>query len=110
MIAYKVFTEKNNKLYSAVCFEHFNSYSKTLINTRPDNCGPFACFLDARQASRFLNDYLWAGKAHRTHAIYSVKIKQSKATRLWLDNGEINLFPPPGTVYADEFQILERVI
>lgn len=103
MIAYKIFTKQDyGKLGPWLCIFRLE-YDPKYIMQRPDNWGPFACFDSMKSLKRF--NSAWDASNNVT---YKVKIKKSIDTHLWADGD--NLYDlPPGTILADEFEILERV-
>ncbi len=105
MIAYKMFHKIKNSLYPWNNPHPWTAYSKTLINTRANGCGPFACFKYLSELKEFAFGFDSAPNPHK------VKIKLSKDIYLWDENGASMLSDelPAGTILADEFEILERV-
>ena len=112
MIAYKAFKIAKAKLYPFWVSSDFEHYPKYLIHLRSDECGPFACFKKVEQAKCFTG---WHDDIKSV--IYKINIKKSKERGLWIGgsgsyyNRRGHKFIPDwdGTIYADEFEILERI-
>lgn len=108
MIAYKVFYLKKRKLYPFWLKELMEFYDPKYIYQRPLKCGPFACFECLKEAKDFAVGWEVPYRIHR------VKIKVSKDICLWNPDwiGGVKQYVKnyhPNTVFADEFEILERV-
>lgn len=107
MIAYKVFMKKYNLLYPIFVYDKFRFYPLGFIHIRTDNCGPFACFKKSHQAFRFM-------KGWQNSVVHQVEIKQSQDKTIWADTIDDGMRKPvlewyPGTILADEFEILEEI-
>ena len=105
MIAYKVFYVMDGKLFPWYHKNRrtFQSYDLGYVILRADDCGPFACFKTIREAENFTNVYAW------DVVLYRVKIKKSRRRSLWIGTEKCSFLLPPGSILADEFEILERV-
>lgn len=111
MIAYKVFYEIDGKLCPFFVAGRIHYYDPKFIIQRADGCGPFACIDTLENLDHFYENYISVTKRYPA---YRVKIKKSKARKLWIDNDIMlglwnNQELPAGTVLADTFEILERV-
>ncbi len=106
MIAYKFFyVQSNGELQCGVMQNYIEPYDPKVITTRAEGCGPFAAFRNLHSAYFFQRSFAWS-----TATLFKVKIKESKEKCLWIDN---DFYPfkalPPGTILADEFEILKEV-
>lgn len=110
MIAYKVFRKINGNLFPFWVSSEFQHYPIGFTHTRAVGCGPFTCFNTIGNAVELCNN--WKGIPT---VIYRVRIKKSKDRSGWINNAtnlwwrRKNSFEWGGTIYADEFEILERV-
>ena len=106
MITYKMFHPIKRRLYAWNNHRMWKSYYKTFINVRADGYGPFACFKSLDDLKAFASGY----EELTTTVVYKVRIKRSKDSYLW--DGEQLLMGreiPRGTIFADEFEILEQI-
>lgn len=118
---YKVFSVINGRMYPFLNSRCFQAYSKTEINTRADECGPFGYFEDYTDARRFASEYQ---NNVQNYSIWKVRVRKSKSKKLWMpwevanlrNNGctihnrhgrrERDFYFPTGTKFADEFEMV----
>jgi len=112
MYAYKVFRQDKGSqdLQPFWVNNEFEPYDPKYIITRANGCGPFTCFDTLGHAKKLQMDW-----EDRPTVIHKVRVRVSKATKCWITKAKNPYFRTrhgfswDGTIYIDQFEILERV-
>ena len=121
---YKVFSVIAGRMYPFFHNMCFQAYSKTEINTRADECGPFSYFDAYENAKKFCDKY--QSGAFKS-SIWKIEVRKSKSKKFWMPWEVSNLrnngctinnihgrrerwqYLPSGTMFADEFKMVYKV-